>query len=227
MLLPISSEKQPLVLSVRRTVDATSMPEYKLIYFNLMGRAELTRWLFAYGGIPYTDERIEREEWPEKKKSLPFSKVPILMVDGKPLPQSLAIGRYVAKEVGLVPEDNLQAAYCDALADTITEMMGAMRQIMMSDKDEEEKRRQFKEDFYPNVLEPIMTRLEKRLSEKQWFLGDKLTWADFIISLGFGHIKERKPEIFEKFPTVAGHVEKVRELPKIKEWIKKRPVNPY
>lgn len=52
------------------------------------------------------------------------------MVDGKPLPQSLAIGRYVAKEVGLVPEDNLQAAYCDALADTITEMMGAMRQIM-------------------------------------------------------------------------------------------------
>lgn len=45
------------------------MPEYKLIYFNLMGRAELTRWLFAYGGIPYTDERIEREEWPEKKKS--------------------------------------------------------------------------------------------------------------------------------------------------------------
>ncbi|XP_042874724.1 hematopoietic prostaglandin D synthase-like [Penaeus japonicus] len=203
------------------------MPEYKLIYFNAMGRAEMVRWLFAYGGVAYTDERIEREDWPEKKKSLPFPKVPLLMVDGKPLPQSLAMARYAAKEVGLVPEDNLQAAYCDALADTISEMMGAMYQIMMSDKDEEEKRRQFKEEFYPNVMEPVMTRLEKRLSDKEWFIGDKISWSDLMISLAFGNVKAKKPEIFQKFPTLSAHVDKVRELPKIKEWISKRPVTAF
>ena len=45
------------------------MPEYKLIYFNARGRAELVRWIFAYGDIPYTDERFEMEDWPTKKPS--------------------------------------------------------------------------------------------------------------------------------------------------------------
>lgn len=45
------------------------MPEYKLIYFNARGRAELIRWIFAYGDIPYTDERFEMAEWPAKKPS--------------------------------------------------------------------------------------------------------------------------------------------------------------
>lgn len=45
------------------------MPEYKLIYFNARGRAELTRWIFAYGDIAFTDERFEMSDWPAKKQS--------------------------------------------------------------------------------------------------------------------------------------------------------------
>lgn len=45
------------------------MPEYKLIYFNARGRAEISRWIMAYGNIPYTDERVEKADWPERKKS--------------------------------------------------------------------------------------------------------------------------------------------------------------
>lgn len=45
------------------------MPEYKLIYFNARGRAELIRWIFAYGDIAFTDERFERNDWPAKKQS--------------------------------------------------------------------------------------------------------------------------------------------------------------
>ena len=40
---------------------------YKLIYFNLRGRAELARLIFAQAGVEYDDHRIEREEWPELK----------------------------------------------------------------------------------------------------------------------------------------------------------------
>lgn len=47
------------------------------------------------------------------------------MIDGQPLAQSLAIARYLAKEVGLMPKDHLQAAFADALADSIAEMMAA------------------------------------------------------------------------------------------------------
>merc|ERR1712168_1480039 len=123
------------------TTPAT-MPSYKLIYFESKGRAELTRCMFAYGDIQYTDERFPRAEWPEKKKSMPFSKLPILMVDDKPLPQSKAIARYVAKEVGLVPEDNLQAAYCDAMVDTLDDVMTAWSKVMIHSTKSQEGRKQ-------------------------------------------------------------------------------------
>jgi len=200
------------------------MPQYKLIYFNLMGRAEMTRWLFAYGGIPYTDERIEKADWPAKKESLPYKKLPLLMIDDKPLPQSIAMARYVAKEVGLYPEDNLHAAYVDAMVDTLMDVMTAMRAITMSDKSEEEKKKQFQEEFFPNMLAPVLTRLNKRFGEKEWFIGDKISWADLAIAMAMGLLKKRKPEIFGNFSALSAHIEKVINLPKIKEWIAKRPV---
>merc|ERR1712198_492289 len=96
-------------------VGSPIMPQYHLIYFNLRARGELTRWLLQYGGVTYTEERIEFADWPARKPSTPTGKLPILMVDDEPLTQSIAIARYVAQEVGLVPEDNLQAAFANSL----------------------------------------------------------------------------------------------------------------
>lgn len=50
--------------------------------------------------------------------------MPVLMVDEQPLLQSLAIARYAARQADLVPEDSLDAARCDALVDTTSEIMG-------------------------------------------------------------------------------------------------------
>ena len=43
--------------------------KYKLTYFNLRGRAELARLVFAAAGQKYEDIRIEKEQWPELKPS--------------------------------------------------------------------------------------------------------------------------------------------------------------
>lgn len=47
---------------------AEEQPKYKLIYFNARGRAEHIRYIFAYAGIDYIDERISNDRWPELKK---------------------------------------------------------------------------------------------------------------------------------------------------------------
>lgn len=44
-------------------------PKYKLTYFNVKALAEPTRILLSYGGIPFEDVRIEKENWPAIKES--------------------------------------------------------------------------------------------------------------------------------------------------------------
>lgn len=60
-----AAEIIPLVLSFQNSI----MPNYKLIYFNMRGRAEIIRYIFAYLDIKYEDHRIEQADWPAIKPS--------------------------------------------------------------------------------------------------------------------------------------------------------------
>ncbi|NXO31289.1 HPGDS synthase, partial [Cisticola juncidis] len=99
------------------------MPQYKLTYFNLRGRAEISRYLFAYSGKQYEDHRIEAADWPKIKPTIPFGKLPILEVDGVIIHQSLAIARYLARDAGLAGQTPVEQALADAIVDTIDDFM--------------------------------------------------------------------------------------------------------
>ncbi len=43
------------------------MADFKLTYFNVCGRAELTRLIFAKSGTAFEDDRIEFADWPAIK----------------------------------------------------------------------------------------------------------------------------------------------------------------
>lgn len=45
------------------------MPNYKLVYFNVRGRGELPRLLFAQAGEKYEDCRVEFSDWQKLKPS--------------------------------------------------------------------------------------------------------------------------------------------------------------
>ena len=45
------------------------MPNYKLYYFNIRGRAEVTRLLFKVAGVNFEDKRLTGEEWAAMKSS--------------------------------------------------------------------------------------------------------------------------------------------------------------
>lgn len=70
--------------------------------------------------------------------AVPFGQLPILEVDGVVIPQSLAQLRYVGKIGGLYPTDPMEAAFCDAAADTFTDVYRPMRNSY-DEKDEAKK----------------------------------------------------------------------------------------
>lgn len=107
------------------------MPRYKLVYFDFKNRGELIRLIFATAGVEFEDYRIPLTEaaWNAHKPrvtnlfsfdigvfiihftyllyihtrftELPFNKVPVLEIDGRPLPQTKAIAAYLAREFGI------------------------------------------------------------------------------------------------------------------------------
>lgn len=53
---------------------------------------------------------------------MPFGQMPVLDINGKMYHQSLAICRYVAKQVKLVGSDDLENLEIDAAADTVNDL---------------------------------------------------------------------------------------------------------
>ncbi|KAE9308873.1 hypothetical protein PR003_g20640 [Phytophthora rubi] len=86
-----------------------TQPQLKLTYFDIKGRAELTRLIFHYGGVTFTDNRVARADFPALKPTLPFGQVPALEVNGTSYAQSMAVARYAAKLSGLYPSDPVKA----------------------------------------------------------------------------------------------------------------------
>ena len=52
----------------------------------------------------------------------PYDKVPVIDVDGRRIPQSGAITRYVAKLAGVYPEDPVECAFSDSIFETAQEL---------------------------------------------------------------------------------------------------------
>ena len=60
---------KPAAVDLIRICNSAKMSTFKLIYFPARGRAELSRFIFAYAGIQYEQVVIPFEKWSEHKPS--------------------------------------------------------------------------------------------------------------------------------------------------------------
>uniref|UniRef100_A0A914UMD6 GST C-terminal domain-containing protein n=1 Tax=Plectus sambesii TaxID=2011161 RepID=A0A914UMD6_9BILA len=96
-------------------------------------------------------------------------------------------------------------------------------------KDEEEKERLLQQ-FISDKVEPFYSRLVKRLTENgnQHFVGDGLTIADIALYVWIEGVDEGViPGVLAKFPVLEEFVKRTASLPKMREWIEKRPDCPF
>ncbi|XP_053464505.1 hematopoietic prostaglandin D synthase [Nycticebus coucang] len=195
------------------------MPNYKLTYFNMRGRAEIIRYIFAYLDIEYEDHRIEQADWPKIKATLPFHKIPILEVDGLILHQSLAIARYLTKNTDLAGKTDVEQCHVDAIADTLDDFMS---RFPWAEKKQAIKDQMFKElltSDAPHLLQDLDTYLGK----KEWFIGNSVTWADFYWDTCSTTLLVFKPDLLDMYPRLVTLKKRVQGIPAIADWIQRRP----
>ncbi|XP_055468690.1 hematopoietic prostaglandin D synthase [Psammomys obesus] len=195
------------------------MPNYKLIYFNMRGRAEIIRYIFAYLDIKYEDHRIEQADWPKIKPTLPFGKIPVLEVEGLILHQSLAIARYLTKNTDLAGKTELEQCQVDAVVDTLDDFMSL---FPWAEKNQDAKERHFKE-LLTCQAPGLLRDLDSYLGSKEWFVGDDVTWADFYWDICSSTLLVLKPDLLDIYPRLVSLRNKVQAIPAIATWIQKRP----
>uniref|UniRef100_A0A914EER2 glutathione transferase n=1 Tax=Acrobeloides nanus TaxID=290746 RepID=A0A914EER2_9BILA len=202
------------------------MVQYKLMYFPVRGLGEMARLILHYANVPYEDKHISFEEWPNMKTTTPFGQLPILEVDGKPLAQSFAIARFLAREHGLAGKDDWESAQLDAIADFMKDVATECRPYFMAlmgrgegDKDE------LYNTVFKTSMEKNMPVLEKLLKESGsgFFAKSGVSWVDFYIANFMETFEELGPSVMSAYKDLLKHKETVYALPQLKKYLESRP----
>ncbi|ODM96901.1 Glutathione S-transferase [Orchesella cincta] len=198
--------------------------KYKLIYFNVMARAEPIRLIFAAAGVQYEDYRLEGDNWDTEKTNYPWGKLPVLEINGEVLAESTAICRYLASKFSLVGSTDLEAAKCDEYVDAIMDCRSHWRSYYW--ESDAAKKEELK-NILLNVQVPFYySKFEKivEASKGDYLLGTNYTWADLHIAHTVSFIdKTVKPGLLDDYPKLKKFSETVFNIPKVKAWIEKRP----
>ena len=216
------------------------MPQLKLFYFDIPGKAEGIRWACAVGGVEFEDVRFSSfEDFAKKRQSgeLPFGQVPAMAVDGKIIAQSSAIIRFVGKcsKIPLYPTDPFEAAVVDSIIDQESDMTKALDISIYQERFGFETalggragegtalvRKTLNDAILPRHLESFEKLLEK--STSGWIAGGNTpTIADFVLVprlqwLAAGKYDGISTEILQPFPKLCGLIEHVLQLPEVRAW---------
>lgn len=201
------------------------MPAYKLHYFNIRGRAEVIRLIFAAAGEQYEDIRFEHSEWPAVKSQMPLGQIPILEVDGTKLPQSVSIARFLAKQFQLAGKDNLEQAKVDAVADTISDLIVGYVPIIR-ERDETRKQeltKKFAADDLPKHLKNLEVLAKLYGNGGPFFVGNTLTWVDLFYYATGESVLRLDGNVLDDYPWLKQNRAEVEKQPRIAEYLKNRP----
>ncbi|XP_022333820.2 glutathione S-transferase 1-like [Crassostrea virginica] len=201
------------------------MKEYKLTYFDIRGRAEISRLVFVAAGVDFTDDRIQRETWPALKPKTPQGQLPILTIDGTVvLPQSLAIARFLAMEFGLSGKNNLEHAQCDVIVQTTEDLRAEWVKVFR--EPDETKKVELQKKLIEEIVPKFWTIFQDTLKSNSsgYMVGDELTLADLAVYDVMEIHTRDYPELIKGYPQLQAHRERVANKPNIKKYLDKRPV---
>jgi glutathione S-transferase len=187
-----------------------------------MSRGEECRLAFVIAGVDFEDHRINRDDWPAMKEGMPYGKLPVLELAGKPpLAQTNAILELIGRRHGLHPADDFEAARHLGMMQHVEDLRAAMSpSLRMVDPEKQLAREALVADYLPawgafaerNIAgagpffagaQPNVVDVKLHMAVR-WFAGGKV---DYIPA-----------DIFGRYPKLMAVHDAVRDHPRVRAW---------
>jgi glutathione S-transferase len=199
----------------------------KLIGNGLSPFARKARLALAEKGLAYEhDPMAPFGLSPEYKRKHPLAKIPLLEVDGRPLPDSSAICAYLEKlqpQPALYPSDPFDYAraiwfeeFADAGLVNVTTPVFQQRVLapLLFKRPTDEA---VVQKAVTETLPPLFDYLEQELGGNDYLVGNRFTIADLAVGSLLVNYKHGRGEIdAERWPKLAAYVERVHARPSFK-----------
>lgn len=206
--------------------------DIKIIYFDLpFWRAEISRLPLFIANIKFDDVRPSDDDWDYAKEHgkmkdgtiIPFRELPVLLINGESIAQTMAIARICGKLGGMYPEDIIEAGKVDQIVVAV-ENINALLSPSMKESDPTKKKAMRKE-LTSNELPTYFGYLQDILSanSSDWFVGENMTIADLAVwsLLGWiasGVIDDISAEVIQPFEGLVKLYNQINKNPRVKEW---------
>ena len=191
-----------------------------LSYFDFEGSRGLDcRLALALAGVPFTDDRIGRAAWAERKPATPYGAVPVLTEDGRTLAQAHAILVYVGRTHGLHPRDAWEAAQHEALMLSVEDL----RQKVPGKAATDDETRAAREAFVAGWLTQWAATIEGSIAGP-FVAGDQPNVVDvklYVILRGLrAGVYDHIPASFlDGYPRLLALHDAVDALPAVRGWL--------
>lgn len=189
------------------------MPTYRLTYFDAAGRAEPIRVAMFLAKLPFEDRRLKFPEFSALREqgAFPLGAVPMLEIDGRPIVQTAAILRYVARvgNTELYPTDPYAALLVDSAIDTFNDTVSNALIPSLFERDQA-KKLEMRKALVAGPLAKACRYVEDLIGAGPgpFLTGSKLTIADVLLgdtvrTYRSGRLDGMSAEILAPYPKLA------------------------
>lgn len=189
--------------------------KYKLYYLPFNGRAAGIRALLSYKQANWENIIVNHTDWNKLKHSgkFEFSQLPCLLVDEKPLVQTLAIENFLAKRFNLLGSNENDEYNIISLVCTRDDFSKYLKPIIFPSEEEKKNRDNIINKSKPFFIE-MLKIFENRLNQSngKYYIGDKITLADIYIATQIQRIYRNKILRNDFESLLVSHAPKVTNL---------------
>jgi len=189
----------------------------KIHYFPFPGRAEFIKVCFEAVDAKYELVSVPfpgGNTQPEYKNKLYFGQLPFYEEGNFTLNQTSAITRYVAKKLGLYPENPQDAARCEMAFDGVQELFNSYVHFFFA--------KSIQQADFEKTANHALKGLERALGEynegKEYFSA-KLSFADLALWIAGAICNRVNHEILKAYPKLHALHAKIGQMPTIAAYV--------